>query len=95
MISEVRQALENISFPDTRVYLNRYKEIEFKPGQVLEFDMGWRATPSTCVFAEPDAIKRSAIHFEVRLGGGVNYLPVYEGQDITDTVPAQILDKIR
>jgi hypothetical protein len=94
MSKELRQALSSIPFPETKVYSNRYEEYIFKPGQVVEYTLGLRPTPESCVFAEPDAIKRSPIHFEVRMGGGGSYVPVYEGQDITDNVPPQILAKL-
>jgi len=96
MPSEIRQSLSSISFPETTVFSDRYEEIQLKPGATLQFNFDVRsATPVSCVFADPDAIKLSPIHFQVERGGGVSYIPVYEGKDITDTASPQILEKLR
>lgn len=95
MSSEIRQELSGIDFPETKVFSGRYNEFVIKPGKVIEFEMGVRTHPSSCIFAGPDGIQRSPVHFDVIMGGGVSYTAVYEGQDITDTVTPQILEKLR
>ena len=96
MYSEVRQELASISFPETTVFSSRRNEIQLKLGVTLQFNFDVRSTtPVSCVFADPDSIKLSPIHFQVERGGGVSYVPVYEGEDITDTASSQILEKLR
>lgn len=93
MSSETRQILAGIEFPETTVFSDRYNEYLMKPGKAVQLNMEARsATPVSCIFAGPEGILLSPVHFEVKRGGAIQYFPVLEGEDITDTISLQRLE---